>query len=91
MGATSHDDKPRPFVARFIYEDDVLSIKRSTKNFKGRQNAVTEQFPAEGKNFTLHYERKERKTRVKLVCDENRLVHYRPTPFTFVFNQALAE
>lgn len=68
------NDPPRPIVARFLYYNDLVQVKRAGKYLRGKNFGVNEQFPMEIEQrrkqlYPIMKEEKRKKSKVVLVRD----------------------
>lgn len=71
---TLENDPPRPIVARFLYYNDLVQVKRAGKYLRGKNFGVNEQFPMEIEQrrkqlYPIMKEEKRKKSKVVLVRD----------------------
>lgn len=68
------NDPPRPIVARFLYYNDLVQVKRAGKHLRGKPFGVNEQFPIEIEQrrkqlYPIMKEEKRKQSKVVLVRD----------------------
>ena len=75
-GAGARDnDRPRSIIAKFIYHSDIVTLKKSARNLKGKDYWINEQFPAEveekrKKLYPIAKEARKKKDKVVMVRDK---------------------